>query len=221
VRRDKLSPLQWRVLRALAAMAPPWVLTGGAALAGIYLGHRPTRDLDLFWHDIAQLGDLPHAVSERLRSDGLEVSVIQNAPSFHRLQVSDGDTSCLVDLVADPSPMVDPPREVRVGDMTLTVDSQHEILVNKLCALLSRSEIRDLEDVKALMDSGASLERALADAPRKDGGFSALTLAWVLKELPLATIATASGMPVEHIENLRAFRDSLVDHLTASSAPTE
>jgi Nucleotidyl transferase AbiEii toxin, Type IV TA system len=79
LRGDKLSPLQWRVLRALAAMAPPWALTGGAALAGIYLGHRPTRDLDLFWHDIALLGDLPRAVSERLRSDGLEVSVIQSA----------------------------------------------------------------------------------------------------------------------------------------------
>lgn len=67
---DKLSPLQWRVLRALATIAPPWTLTGGAALAGVYLGHRATRDLDLFWHDTERLERLPEAVAGRLRSDG-------------------------------------------------------------------------------------------------------------------------------------------------------
>lgn len=216
---DKLSPLQWRVLRALATIAPPWALTGGAALAGVHLGHRTTRDLDLFWHDTERLGDLPKGVAERLRSAGLEVNVLQNAPSFQRLQVSDRNASCLVDLVADPTPVVDPPRAVRVGDVTLIVDTQHEILVNKLCALLSRSEVRDLEDVRALLESGVSLERALADAPRKDGGFSALTLAWVLKELPLAALAKATGTSTEDIARLCEFRDWLADLLAASGAP--
>lgn len=47
MRRD-LSPLQWRILRALAVEDPPWSLTGGGALVGFHLHHRETRALDLF-----------------------------------------------------------------------------------------------------------------------------------------------------------------------------
>lgn len=45
-------------------------------------------------------------------------------------------------------------------------------LVNKLNALLDRWASRDLVDVHALLATGLSLERAIADAPRKDAGFS-------------------------------------------------
>jgi len=38
--------------------------------------------------------------------------------------------------------------------------------------LLERSEIRDLADVKALLDAGGDLDAALRDAPTKDAGFS-------------------------------------------------
>ena len=47
----KLDALQLRVLETLAAVEPRFVLGGGAALAGVYLGHRETRDLDLFWRE--------------------------------------------------------------------------------------------------------------------------------------------------------------------------
>lgn len=50
-----LTPLQERVLRALAALRPPWTLTGGAALTAVHLGHRGTRDLDLFWRQREKL----------------------------------------------------------------------------------------------------------------------------------------------------------------------
>jgi Nucleotidyl transferase AbiEii toxin, Type IV TA system len=44
-----------------------------------------------------------------------------------------------------------------------------EIFANKLCALLGRSEIRDLVDVRALEESGLSLTDGLAGGQRKDG----------------------------------------------------
>jgi hypothetical protein len=40
------------------------------------------------------------------------------------------------------------------------------------CRVCAALELRDLEDVRALLESGGDLERALADAPLKDGGFS-------------------------------------------------
>ena len=85
----KLSPLQWRILRILAPLQPRWVLTGGGALAGVYLKHRPTRDLDLFWRGRDQLDPLPREVDARLRAAGLTVETLQSGVTFHRFRVSD------------------------------------------------------------------------------------------------------------------------------------
>ena len=65
---DKLTALQWKILEALATIEPAFTLTGGAALAGVHLGHRTTRDLDLFWRQRDQLGDLVEKVRARLPS---------------------------------------------------------------------------------------------------------------------------------------------------------
>jgi hypothetical protein len=102
---------------------------------------------------------------------------------------------------------------------SIAVDTQHEILVGKLTALLSRSEPRDLLDVKALLDAGGDLDRALADAPAKDAGFSALTLAWVLKGFDPRPLARALGWDDAQIEQLVIFHRWLVNRLAAASAP--
>jgi hypothetical protein len=52
------------------------------------------------------------------------------------------------------------------------VDPPEEILANKLCTLLSRSEPRDLIDVRALEALGLDLDDALAAATLKDGGLT-------------------------------------------------
>ena len=62
-----LSPLQLRVLRALAPMRPPWTLIGGAALVGYHDAYRTTRDLDLVWHSVETLGTLSEAATRLLR----------------------------------------------------------------------------------------------------------------------------------------------------------
>jgi len=102
----------------------------------------------------------------------------------------------------------------------IRVDTVHEILVNKLCALLSRSEIRDLEDVKALVGNGADLNKAIADAPRKDSGFSHLTLAWVLKGFQTRVLARAAGIE-DQAERLEEFKQELMKLLLQTSAPSE
>jgi hypothetical protein len=78
-----------------------------------------------------------------------------------------------------------------VGDEVILVDAPHEILVAKLSALLGRSELRDLEDVRALLAAGGDLTGAIADAPRKDAGFSPPMLAWVLEQFPVEALARA------------------------------
>src|SRR4051812_21086650 len=216
---DKLTALQWRILGVLAGIEPAWTLTGGAALAGFYLKHRPTKDLDLFWHGENHLGDLPREVGDRLSADGLEATVLQSRGTFYQLRVSTGNEVCIVDLVADPVPPVAAPHRITLQGVTITVDDPHEILVNKLCALLGRAEIRDLVDVRGLLASGGDLKRALAEAPRKDAGFSPLTLAWVLKDVRPKALGRLAGLSEEEAMELEDFKERLVSDLLAAGVP--
>jgi hypothetical protein len=214
-----LSPLQRRVLEVLAGAEPPWTLTGGGALVGVHLQHRTTSDLDLFWHGQAHLGPERENCIRTLRAEGFEVESVQREPAFERLIVSAMQDRVVVDLVAEPVPTVESPEHVEFGPVTVLVDTPHEILVNKLCALLGRSEIRDLQDVQAILGHGGDLSRALGDAPRKDGGFSPVTLAWVLRGLPIELLADSAGLSTEESREMARFRDELVDKLVSAAQP--
>jgi len=206
----RLSGIQQRVLEALGPIEPRWILSGGAALVGFHLGHRTTRDLDLFWVGQSTLGELRREVVARLLGAGFDVTELRGGESFRSLQVRAGGEVVVVDLVAEPVASVEQPEAHRVGATTILVDTAHEILVNKLCALLHRSEVRDLFDIEALVAKGGDLPRALAEAPRKDGGFSALTLGYVLSGWAVADAARAAGF-VDHGERLARFRDRLLE----------
>lgn len=215
----RLTPLQSRILRVLARLSPPWTLTGGGALVGFHLGHRETRDLDLFWRSRSELGTLAAEALDELRSDGLEARALRTAPAFAELRVTDGTDTCLVDLVAEPFAPVEAPVTAQIEGTAIAVDSRHEILASKLATLLERSEIRDLADVKALVDAGGDVEAGLRDAPKKDAGFSPLTLAWVLKGYDPRPAARAVGLSGPQTEELIAFRQWLIDRLTEGAAP--
>ncbi len=203
--KSRLGSLQYRTLEVLAGMG--WVLTGGAALAGFHLGHRETRDLDLFWRDRSLLERLPNDVEGRLVDAGLSVSRLQTAPTFCRLRVTDGTEVLPLDLVIDSAPVIESPEEVSPG---ILVDTAYEILVNKLTTLLSRWAVRDLVDVQALEAAGLDLDRALADAPKKDGGFSPPTLAWVLDTQPTSQLDPG----------LLAYREELIRRLLDEPSAT-
>jgi hypothetical protein len=144
---------------------------------------------------------------------GLEVATIQTAPLFKRLRVSDGQESTIVDLVAEPWPSLRESERLSIQGVEVPVDSMHEILVSKLCALIGRQEPRDLFDTAELVTSGADLARAIADAPLKDGGFSPLILAWTIKSIDLQTWASVERVDPETLSRLESFRKQLIETL--------
>ena len=216
---NKLSPLQVRVIEALSDLDPPWTLTGGAALVGFHLHHRITRDLDLFLYGRSALDDYADRVIDTLRAAGIDAVSQQTGTAMHRLLVTEKGESTVLDLVADPVPTIEAPVERSLGGSKIRVDSKHEILVNKLCTLVQRSEIRDLIDVRELLAQGGDLLRALSDAPKKDGGFSPLTLVWLLGQLSIEAIGEAEGLTPEETRGLEQFRDSLVATLSELTLP--
>jgi hypothetical protein len=210
--RGSLDELQARVLEILAGFEPPFILGGGGALA-IYFDQRKTRDLDLFWEEIEILSSLPQLIQQRLEDAGVSTSVIQQSPGFVRLRASYGSAAINIDLVADPTERLERPVVFSVGDREIAAESPRDLLVNKLCALLSRSELRDLFDIGVLIAHGVSLDDAINSAPRKDGGFSSLTLAWILQNLDVRSLAEASRFTDGDVIDIDRIRIELIEKL--------
>lgn len=185
---DRLTPLQRAILDAFFEHAPSYFLTGGAALAGYHLGHRTTHDLDLFvTEERLDEGVMAlRVVAERL---GATLESLRTSPHQRRYLVRLGDEAVVVDLVFDPTPQSGPKQAVG----RVRVDGRDEIFANKLCALLSRAELRDLVDVMFLERSGCDLHEGLAAAMRKDGGLTPGQLAWVLSEVAIGEDAIVPG----------------------------
>jgi len=213
--RPALSPLQRELLEAFFTLDPRgFFLTGGSALAGFYLGHRTSKDLDLFAPPPADLDLAQWALEGAARSLGCVVETQVRYPDFRRLLVSRVQDTTLVDLVVDRAPQIDR-NKVRFG--VVVVDSEREIAANKLCALVGRCEVRDLVDLKALLEHGIVLDRALEDAAMKDRGVNAATLAWLLNDVSIGhdAVIPGGGSATE----LEAWRVGLVVELRRLAHP--
>lgn len=152
-------------------------------------------------------------IEQQLSQAGFAVQTLQTSPAFVQLRVADNRSAIVIDLIAEAADSLETPREERVGGAKVLVDSAHAILAEKLCALLERSELRDLIDIEALVHSGENLDAALADAPNRDSGFSPLTLAWVLRDLNVSALAAAAGLDAAAAANLDQFRRTLIAQL--------
>lgn len=80
-------------------------------------------------------------------------------------------------------------------------------------SVIARRGISTFSDVEALVQHGEDLNAAIADAPRRDSGFSPLTLAWVLRDLDVRAIASCAGVDDEGAERLDTFRRGLMERL--------
>lgn len=213
MKNSKLTPLQMDFLAAFFRRERRFFLTGGAALAGFHLGHRETHDLDLFTvQDILNEGT--SEISAVARELGAAVESIQTAPDFRRFLLQRAGEGILIDLVRDRVVQLVSEKTVIDG---IRIDSPEEILANKLCALLSRAEVRDLVDVHALEAAGYLVEEAIQAAARKDAGLTAAQLGWILSQIRLGPDLAPPG-GISRME-LQQYLDELVKRLARLAYP--
>jgi hypothetical protein len=211
---ERLTPLQKAVLRAFFARERGFHLTGGAALAGYYLGHRTTDDLDLFALDDPPFERGRHVLSAVAAELGASLAITQDVPGFLRVILKRNDEALVIDLVRERVAQLHPDKPEREG---VRIDPPDEILANKLNTLVSRAEERDLIDVLFLERAGYRVESVLDAALAKDGGCTPATLAWVLSELAIPDgIALPGGVtPAE----LREFTADLIRRFRRAALP--
>lgn len=211
--KHALTALQQDFLRAFFRREDRFFLTGGAALVGFHLGHRETHDLALFTlEDVIPEGMA--AVAEVARELGGTLEALQTAPAFRRVLLRRGAEAIVIDLAREYVAQVAPDKPLING---IRVDPPQEILANKLCALLSRSEDRDLVDVRALELAGYRLEDALNAAAAKDGGLTPAQLGWVLSQIELGNDLIPPGEV--SVEELRRYLAELIVRLTHQAFP--
>jgi hypothetical protein len=211
--RRIVAPSTLAFLQACHVRAP-YHLGGGAALAGVHLRHRLSRDADLFFHDREQQRDAVRLLPEAAREAGGTISVVRDAGTFVRA-VFDGangrvDIDLVHEAVADVGTL-DPPVE------GVQVEPLIDLRANKLTCILSRSEPRDLVDLLFLDRAGFPPERDLSEALKKDGSIDPGVLAWLLGQFPVEPLPVM--LEALSVDELRHFRDALAERLRRLAVP--
>jgi hypothetical protein len=195
----------------------PCHLGGGAALAGVYLGHRMTGDADLFVHDAEEMralvGILPAAATEA----GINLTMLRDVGHLVRAKLdSSSGQSIEIDVVHEPiADIADPPPPVE----EIVVESLTDLRANKLTCILSRSEPRDLVDLYFLDQAGFPPEQDIELALRKDAGVDPAVLAWLLAQFPTRPLP-AMLVPLSP-EQLEKFRDELAARFRRGAVESE
>ena len=137
---DTLYPLQNKVLKLIDELQTSFYLTGGTALSRCYFNHRYSDDLDFFVNKDLNFAKASEQILSNLMKN-FEVEKIIKTESYISIKV---DKILKIDLVNDV--------QFRYGELKKkiifsNVDNVKNILSNKLSALISRDEAKDVVDI--------------------------------------------------------------------------
>lgn len=140
----KLYQLQDKFLDWWTSMNFPFYLTGGTALGRYYLGHRYSEDLDFFVNADPNYRDYISALNKEIKRS-FDVNTEQSLflDDFTRLFIEDDERFLKIEFVNEVSYRAGNPVRMSFG----LLDTPINILSNKLTALISRDEPKDLYDI--------------------------------------------------------------------------
>ena len=213
--RGILTPLQSEFLERFFGHPNALFLSGGTALSEFYLGHRFSKDLDLFCVEDPAFAEGASLVERVSGEMGATLARVQTAPTFRRYALGREGKQIVVDLVLDAAYQAVPDKPLW---KRIRVDSLRDITANKLCTVLSRLESRDYLDLYCLAKAGVSLDAALPDAERKDGGMSKPMLALLMGRFRAMGMPDSLREPFSREEVERFFKE-LSERWARESAP--
>jgi hypothetical protein len=190
----------------------PCHLGGGAALAGGYLAHRTTGDIDLFVHQSEAMRELAGLLPAAAAEAGCSWTLLRDAGHLVRARLAAADGSVVeVDVVAEPVGDLEAPTTIE----GIEIESLVDLRANKLTCILSRSEPRDLVDLYFLDRAGFPPAQDLSLALRKDAGIDPGVLAWLVAQFPIAPLPMMLTLLTP--DQLATFRDELAENLRRST----
>lgn len=143
---DTLYPLQDKVLKLIDTLQTPFYLTGGTALSRCYFNHRYSDDLDFFVNKDPNFIKYSEILISNLSKD-FEVETVIKSESCVSLKIN---KILKIDLVNDVQFRYG---ELQKQEFFSKVDNIENILSNKLSALISRDEAKDVVDIWVIAKS--------------------------------------------------------------------
>lgn len=211
----ELSPLQLRVIDLFFELPESrgFLLAGGSALVLSGLTTRPTHDVDLFAADLdVGVAAASVALQREVAARGWTCQTVTETPTFHRLQLDDGEESLMVDLAVDAGPIMS-----TTQDRFPPSFAPAELGARKLLALFDRAAARDFADLRALLESFSFAD--LAELARSiDAGFDLTVLADTLDTVERfddRELAEVDSDP----DGLRQFASDLAGRIRNSPGP--
>lgn len=209
-----LTPLQSKYLDEFFRITQDFYLTGGTALSAFHLHHRYSEDLDLFTRHDEAFQEVQSLVSQTCLQLSVEHVSVRITPYFKHFRIGDPDNQLTLHFSRDFARQIQLP--LRFGN--ILVDSLEDIVANKICAALGRTEIKDLIDLYFLNEAGYTIPKYFEAAQQKDAGLSWETLAYTLSQFEIAEIPPFLIKPVT-LDSLQQFLEATVSWLIEKSAP--
>ncbi|MCX6584097.1 MAG: nucleotidyl transferase AbiEii/AbiGii toxin family protein [Candidatus Aminicenantes bacterium] len=210
-----LTPLKHDFLVSFFEKSRDFFLTGGSALSIFYFDHRYSYDLDFFTEK-----DIDWLFHERLfisivEEIKAEYTTITKAPFFHRYELRRGKDKEIIDFVIEKVPQID--KKKNKFDI-IDVDTPLEIGVNKICTLLSRTELKDVIDLFFLVKNGFNIKENIEKAKQKDGGIEPAIISYLLSQFNVSKLPDYMIEKVS-IKELEDFISDLKKFLAEISFP--
>jgi hypothetical protein len=164
-----VTPIQSAIIKLFASLPDKeqLFLAGGTALAEYYLGHRISRDVDIFTGVDGLVLPLSHQVEMTAPEFDLNVSVLRRMNTFVQFLFTLGNDTLKVDLAMDSPYHLFPPD---ISPEGLPVSSYPDLASDKLLAFFGREEPRDAVDLYFILKR-TPLSEILKQAKEKDTGF--------------------------------------------------
>lgn len=220
--KDKLYPLQDKVLKEIVLSNTSFYLTGGTVLGRFLLHHRYSDDLDFFLNANSNFQAVTKTVVDQLRKtfENIIDSSIQD--SYARYFVLEGGFELKLEFVNDVKYRVGSPVKSANG---IWLDTWDNILTNKITAL-SRNEGKDFADLLFLsLKYPFNWETMISHAKEKDAWINEINISQQLMNFDLrklekvkfsehfdATKIRREYFEILARESLHGFDNSLYDH---------
>jgi predicted nucleotidyltransferase component of viral defense system len=202
---DLLTPLQRRLLAEIGGspLKDEFFLTGGTALAVLYLHHRYSVDLALFTENPAAVARVVPTMQEIADRLGLEITFTRTLGTFLEAFVTSPDGERVeFDFAQDSPYRLEPTRFD--SELQLAVDNPTDIACNRLSALFDRAEPKDFVDVYFIVREFLPFEQLVALARQKHVGMDDYWLAMALAQVERVSMLPRMVKPVS-LDELKAF----------------
>lgn len=200
----KLYKAQDSILELMEKINTPFYLTGGTALSRFYLNHRYSLDLDFFVNKDERFTEYIQLINRVMDGKvGIDHEKSLVGEEFARFVVKT-EERLKVEFVNDVKFRYGIPHNTRFG----LIDNVRNILSNKIGAIASREEAKDICDIYFItMSYRFNWEEIIAETKKKIV-INELDIARKINEFPVNLLNNVDW--IIHKPDLDEFRDKLV-----------